>query len=380
MLAGGVLACDFSGNLDDAACAVGFNFETPIDLSGNTGIELAIDRLEGPVQLAFTMNDAAGATALGETTVSAGTTTLTFSELLSPFGTPDLTQINGLLIGFLPDEQPAALTVGRIDLSDNAAAAPPNAAQSSTFFDPARDGEGIQLALLPDGETVVLTWYTYVDGEQLWLIGAGPLIDGRAMLDVVSTTGARFGAAFRPEDVVREPWGRVAVELLDCNRLAVEASPDAAGFDDFAVAMTRLLPADCAAIDGGEPPANAAVLFEFSGTYFDPLRDGEGFQVAIEEDGRTVIVTWYTYADGEPIWLIGAGTVSDARLDLTMTITEGADFGADFDPTRVIRTEWGALSIRFLDCNQFEATASPALDGFEPITLLVEKIIPGTCT
>lgn len=94
----------------------------------------------------------------------------------------------------------------------------------------------------------------------------------------------------------------------------------------------------------------------FSGSWFDPARSGEGFIVQIQSDSQA-LVTWFTYPpEGEPgtqAWLIGTGTLTDDILSIdTLQITSGGRFGAAFDPSEVIRTNWGSLQITFTSCQQ----------------------------
>ena len=384
-ISGGQLSCTLNGA---GACILGYNFVTPEDLSGFSGLVLTDAMTQGSVAVGITISDVNGTVGLAESSVLDGETVIEFSSLLAPFGTLDLTRVSGVLIGFLGDSDAASIELGQIDLAGGAgggggggggAAVTLTPASTTTVYDVARDGEGVQIAILPGGDGVIVTWYTYQQGEQLWLIGNGDLVDGRATFELIQASGAQFGPDFRSEDVVRTVWGSGELEILDCNSVRLTATPAGGGFEPITISMGRLLPADCALIEANQASGEALLGFDQSGTYFDRARDGEGFQLTVEADGRTVIVTWYTYLNGNPVWLIGAGAVENGRLEVEMTITSGAEFGFAFDPTAVQRTAWGSLTIIFQDCNRFEARATPILAGFDPITLFVEKIVPAVC-
>lgn len=100
--------------------------------------------------------------------------------------------------------------------------------RSGTYTVIGRDGDGVILqeaALLGGGQAPrVLSqfvWYTFDErGEPLWLVGAafGP---SRYAFDVYRARGTPFGAGFVADDVRRTLWGRVTLELRDCNVVAL---------------------------------------------------------------------------------------------------------------------------------------------------------------
>ena len=91
-------------------------------------------------------------------------------------------------------------------------------------------------------------------------------------------------------------------------------------------------------------------------------------------------MTWYTYLDGQPVWMIGTGMRNDLRVVFeNMVITSGADFGSQFNPADVIREQFGEIIVDFTDCNSFTATVNTQLPEFHNLVLDVTKIVPGSC-
>ena len=95
-----------------------------------------------------------------------------------------------------------------------------------------------------------------------------------------------------------------------------------------------------------------------SGTWYDPSRNGEGFQLEIGLLGETrrVIANWQTYRDGRQMWLTGsallpAGCIS---VDVPMFVTDGANFGAAFNPAEVRLKPWGSITLRLLGPGRLE--------------------------
>ena len=103
------------------------------------------------------------------------------------------------------------------------------AGRSGAWFDPSHNGEGWMLETLPDGRAVVY-WFTYDDqGRQAWLLGVAE-IEGRSLWikDMMISRGARFGDAFRSEDVILESWGEFGFLFDSCTDASMRyASSDA---------------------------------------------------------------------------------------------------------------------------------------------------------
>jgi len=135
-------------------------------------------------------------------------------------------------------------------LNCDGSAAPALSGRSGSFFDPARDGEGIFVQWLPDGR-VVLIWYTYTpDGQQFWTISENVTIDGNTitanMLYPENTT--RFGSEFDPAEINLQPWGTVTAEYQPgCNNLNFSYDSTVSGFGNGSYSYSRI-----STIDGSQ--------------------------------------------------------------------------------------------------------------------------------
>ncbi len=119
---------------------------------------------------------------------------------------------------------------------------------------------------------------------------------------------------------------------------------------------------------------------EIPGTYFNPFRDGEGCQLTRERDQITFVLTCYFYSDGEQFWVIGVGELVNGQIVFAeLIITEGAQYGDDFDPADVVRSVWGAGTMTWSDCNNADLDLVPVLPGYEQITLDLTRIVPTVC-
>lgn len=117
-----------------------------------------------------------------------------------------------------------------------------DAAYSGTWWNPLRDGEGVVLEVgdLPPPSShdlfLFFSWYTYdPSGNPVYLVGGGTrAFSDAATADltfpVVTTRGARFGAAFNPANVIRDAWGTVTLRFRNCNQMDLLFTPTVAGW------------------------------------------------------------------------------------------------------------------------------------------------------
>jgi cytochrome c2 len=119
-------------------------------------------------------------------------------------------------------------------------------------------------------------------------------------------------------------------------------------------------------------------------------RDGEGFLVDVSynlNDETIIVVSFYTYDSlGNQTWLIGAGEIDGNTAEITMTIPEGAMWGADFDPADSAVTPWGTGTFTFTSCGAGNVALVPNVDmqgrGFTDLSYDINRdiLIPGiTC-
>ena len=101
-----------------------------------------------------------------------------------------------------------------------ASAAQIDAGFSGLWFDPQRNGEGLQLEIL-DADHALLGWYTYNDeGEQRWFQGVGQIrhaTSGGAIEfpQIYVTHGGGFGAASALDNVELQVAGSATLSFSD---------------------------------------------------------------------------------------------------------------------------------------------------------------------
>ncbi len=124
-----------------------------------------------------------------------------------------------------------------------AGAAPATAGRSGSFFDPARNGEGIFVQWLSNGSVLVI-WYTFdPEGNQMWIISSDVTITGNTVVaNMLYPTGfATFGQNFDTNDVSLSPWGTVTLEYIPgCNTINFSYDSSVAGYGSGGYTYSRL--------------------------------------------------------------------------------------------------------------------------------------------
>jgi hypothetical protein len=251
-----------------------------------------------------------------------------------------------------------------------ASSAPPvDARYSGQWFDPARNGEGIALEILP-GARALLYFFTYppagVPGQQTWLIAVGDVVgNGIEFADVelpsLDSSGQLQG----------QHWGRIGLTFSDCSTGAMrwDGPPDWGSLEVPLTRITALSGLDCGATTPAASP-------QVSGAWFDPAHFGSGFSFE-QLDPATIAAIWYGFdASGNPIWLTGVlrRGIDVPAFSGALGQAVGPHFGADYDPGAVHFSAQGQLNALFqcaTGSSDFSATVGAALI---PATLSLQRI------
>jgi hypothetical protein len=106
-----------------------------------------------------------------------------------------------------------------------------------------------------------------------------------------------------------------------------------------------------------------------SGSWYNPDRDGEGIFVEIVQagDGSRISVAWFTYdLDGFQMWLSGAADLEDnpTSVSIPVQVTNGPEFGTDYDPNDLNRNTWGTVILAFDTCSTGLLSYASSSPGF----------------
>ena len=253
---------------------------------------------------------------------------------------------------------------GRFDLAYSAALSQwLGTTSGSTGVTPAADftdlwwnanESGWGLSLTQHAGALFGAWFVYdASGKSTWyVIPGGHWNTGTVFVgDVYATTGPDPTAAnFDPTRVSRTKVGTATLRFSGTSQASFSYTVNG-------VSETRSLTR--------QPFGNgSAVTNGFGDLWWNASESGWG--LSLSQQGNTLFGVWYTYsADGSPAWYVipgGTWTASDTYTGtLLRTASSGGYFGRPFDPSGVVRTDVGHVTLRFLDANTALMTYS--LDG-----------------
>ena len=230
-----------------------------------------------------------------------------------------------------------------------------------------RSGWVSSLIFDPSTESIAYATYSSFGGEHVWKSSDGGIsffpIDGEGSgrlpdvpvhslaVDPANTSHLYIGTdlgVFFTEDgglnwqIEEAGFGGAIVERVVINR------PDDPG-TAFLFAFTYgrgVWRVPLAEVDG-QP--DYLINPDINGLWYDQSEPGHGIQVQlIDNDGTLrVLITWYVFYQGQPMWLIGVADVDRDRVNVPMTVTRGTGFGSEFNGQDVINNDWGTVELVF---------------------------------
>jgi len=126
-----------------------------------------------------------------------------------------------------------------------------------------------------------------------------------------------------------------------------------------------------------------------TGAWYDETRSGEGWvlEVGYNASGAMfMFASFYTYDGlGGQVYLLaeaGAAAISGTTATAAVYYTDGAMWGADFNPADVIRTPWGTGTLTFPTCGEGNVVLTPDADaialGYTELTTTITRALdPG---
>ena len=164
----------------------------------------------------------------------------------NPNGSPQvfLGGTNGPGISF--DETAADFSIPGSPVAEIRLSRAVDGGHSGAWYNPARDGHGLVIEITQDGSggaRAVISWYHYAadgSGQQIWLTGAGPVVDDTAIVEVFQTEGAIFGEDFNADDVTQINWGQVRIKFNSCTDATLSYDSLIQAYGSGTESLTRL--------------------------------------------------------------------------------------------------------------------------------------------
>jgi len=140
------------------------------------------------------------------------------------FGSKTLVGINTTPL-FTGSEQPIRMPLLKRAVRVAAGAFPILPIHTGSWYDPAKTGRGFLVEVAnasgaESGPHMLVTWYDFFEGKQIWLVGIAPFALGASSVEVPLqiSTGAQFGSAYDPSQVLNNPtWGRITIRFTGCD-------------------------------------------------------------------------------------------------------------------------------------------------------------------
>ena len=129
----------------------------------------------------------------------------------------------------------------------------PNAGLSGSYFLPSRNGEGIVVQWLPDGQVLVYFFTFDLNNNQQWILGIGHSSGTSVVMDALYPSGnAVWGGEFDPGDVILAPWGAFELTWTDCGHVRFTYQSSVPGYGSATrnyVRLSNLWQAGCTAFN-----------------------------------------------------------------------------------------------------------------------------------
>jgi hypothetical protein len=127
-----------------------------------------------------------------------------------------------------------------------------------------------------------------------------------------------------------------------------------------------------------EPPSGITqdVDADTSGLWFNAAQSGHGFVVETIDTpvGAQLLVYWFAFLDGRPVWIGGVGKLDRAIARIPMQIASGASFPPDFSATEVQFENWGNLTLSFSTDQQAQVSWNSHLEEFGNGSLDLQRL------
>ena len=241
---------------------------------------------------------------------------------------------------------------------------PMQSIHSGSWYNVDQDGHGLAVEILP-GNIGLIYWYVYDnEGNQMWLVGAGPYDGHSIQADMNVSYGGMFPPDFVSSDVVSEFWGTVNLSFTGDASMNFSWIPRSEnGFAAGQLNMqqiTRMVSSN--AKQSLAQRSSDQISTSHSGSYFNAAQNGHGLAVEMLPNGSGLIY-WYVFDDaGNQVWLLGSGAYNGAQLTVEMRIVTGSMFPPNFDSNDLTSDVWGTASLTFDDCNNATYTWQPESD------------------
>jgi murein DD-endopeptidase MepM/ murein hydrolase activator NlpD len=260
---------------------------------------------------------------------------------------------------------------------DDPAAIPANNAYTGLWYDTDLDGEGFNVVTANAG-TIFYFYGNDNRGNRLWLISdvvPGPIqANGSITVRVYESTGGIFALPIQSSRGLAA-WGTLTIRFNTCE--SGEATLSGADGDKVS-RIVKLVGISGAGCTDGAALTDAA----WSGLWYDPAKDGEGYNLLVTPAGR--ILYFYGFkSNGSRLWLISDVMTDSLAVGSSVetTVYEATQgiFAAPV-PSGESLVPWGTAKISLIDCNAITIVLTGSDGSKTSQTVRLAGIIGLSCT
>ncbi len=261
-----------------------------------------------------------------------------------------------------------------------------NAGHSGAWYNPATDGQGQLIDVVPETQYMFLAWFTFNDGasnnpdQQQWYTAQGNYSGNTADLILYETLGGQFDD---PQETSTNPVGTVTVSFTDCAQGQIVYSIDTDGREGT-IPLERLIPGSdyiCEDQSGKAAVTTEAVDINagMDGAWYDTGKPGQGFLIDAHpnpDGGNFIFVAWFTYGDDTASgqrWLTAQGDFAGSVAAIDLWETTGGRFD---DPQAVNPEKVGTMNLDFTDCSNAQLSYSLTDEDLAG-DMELSRLIPG---
>ena len=241
---------------------------------------------------------------------------------------------------------------------------------SGLWYDPNQLGHGLQIERIHrDSDDIFVSWYVANEGKPVWITGVGGIANGQASLEMIVTEGGNFPLDASRNRVNNIEWGTINFEFIDTDTLNISWDSLLPEYPAGTLGLKRLSTIREAHPERGK--LNAC----HSGTWYNLNEDGHGFMVNYTgADEPSLVMTWFTYFEGDQYWLLAQGPINDNRAEMDVQIVNGDTFPSVNNSNNAVVEQWGSVSFELVDDDNAVISWNPLSSEFPAQSIEVIKL------
>jgi hypothetical protein len=189
---------------------------------------------------------------------------------------------------------------------------------SGGWYNLNQSGHGVFAEILddpssPTGKRMVLAWYAFFEGRQVWILAVGNVVpDGEGQTAVMTAwiyEGNGFPPDYNPDLTNEIVWGEIRMYFIGCDEAVIEWDSIIEGFGSGSLEVQRLTTISGTTCDpdpGGQPPDDHGDSWETATAFQQRLTYNDFFE-GVHENRDDVDVFIFTLADNQTLAIFTLG-------------------------------------------------------------------------